>query len=91
MRLYIYPSAHVVFKQREDTLVLFSAMLYECVTQECPEMLPTYIAIEQVRPRNTLLETIKMVVQMPFSVILASNVFVLFFLFQSDIHSVTPI
>lgn len=23
-------------------------MLYECVTQECPEMLPTYIAIEQV-------------------------------------------
>lgn len=34
--------------QREDTLVLFSAMLYECVTQECPEMLPTYIAIEQV-------------------------------------------
>nr|XP_014267070.2 anaphase-promoting complex subunit 1 [Maylandia zebra] len=34
-------------KHREDTLVLFSAMLYECVTQECPEMLPTYIAIEQ--------------------------------------------
>uniref|UniRef100_A0A3Q2P210 Anaphase-promoting complex subunit 1 n=1 Tax=Fundulus heteroclitus TaxID=8078 RepID=A0A3Q2P210_FUNHE len=29
------------------SLVLFSAMLYECVTQECPEMLPTYIAIEQ--------------------------------------------
>ncbi|CAJ1067046.1 anaphase-promoting complex subunit 1 isoform X1 [Xyrichtys novacula] len=34
-------------KHREDTLALFSAMLYECVTQECPEMLPTYIAIEQ--------------------------------------------
>ncbi|MEQ2262531.1 Anaphase-promoting complex subunit 1, partial [Xenotaenia resolanae] len=34
-------------KSREDSLVLFSAMLYECVTQECPEMLPTYIAIEQ--------------------------------------------
>ncbi|KAF3708026.1 Anaphase-promoting complex subunit 1 [Channa argus] len=34
-------------KPTEDTLVLFSAMLYECVTQECPEMLPTYIAIEQ--------------------------------------------
>ncbi|XP_061600875.1 anaphase-promoting complex subunit 1 isoform X1 [Cololabis saira] len=34
-------------KHRKDTLVLFSAMLYECVTQECPEMLPTYIAIEQ--------------------------------------------
>lgn len=34
--------------QREESHVLFSAMLYECVTQECPEMLPTYIAIEQV-------------------------------------------
>lgn len=34
-------------KHREDTVVMFSAMLYECVTQECPEMLPTYIAIEQ--------------------------------------------
>lgn len=34
--------------QRADSLLLFSAMLYECVTQECPEMLPTYIAIEQV-------------------------------------------
>ncbi|XP_029925763.1 anaphase-promoting complex subunit 1 isoform X2 [Myripristis murdjan] len=34
-------------KHREDTLTLFSAMLYECVTQESPEMLPTYIAIEQ--------------------------------------------
>ncbi|XP_012733859.2 anaphase-promoting complex subunit 1 isoform X1 [Fundulus heteroclitus] len=34
-------------KSSEDSLVLFSAMLYECVTQECPEMLPTYIAIEQ--------------------------------------------
>uniref|UniRef100_A0A665TNZ5 Anaphase promoting complex subunit 1 n=1 Tax=Echeneis naucrates TaxID=173247 RepID=A0A665TNZ5_ECHNA len=34
-------------KYKEETLVLFSAMLYECVTQECPEMLPTYIAIEQ--------------------------------------------
>lgn len=38
----------VLCLQRDDTLVLFSAMLYECVTQECPEMLPTYIAIEQV-------------------------------------------
>ncbi|XP_026165257.1 anaphase-promoting complex subunit 1 isoform X2 [Mastacembelus armatus] len=35
-------------KHRGDTLGLFSAMLYECVTQECPEMLPTYIAINQV-------------------------------------------
>ncbi|XP_034407430.1 anaphase-promoting complex subunit 1 isoform X2 [Cyclopterus lumpus] len=34
-------------QHRDDTLLLFSAMLYECVTQECPEMLPTYIAIEQ--------------------------------------------
>lgn len=34
-------------KHSEDTLLLFSSMLYECVTQECPEMLPTYIAIEQ--------------------------------------------
>ncbi|XP_054606223.2 anaphase-promoting complex subunit 1 isoform X3 [Nothobranchius furzeri] len=33
-------------KHRKDTH-MFSAMLYECVTQECPEMLPTYIAIEQ--------------------------------------------
>ncbi|XP_054654988.1 anaphase-promoting complex subunit 1 isoform X1 [Dunckerocampus dactyliophorus] len=35
-------------KHREETVALFSAMLYECVTHECPEMLPTYIAIEQV-------------------------------------------
>uniref|UniRef100_A0A3Q3MXX9 Anaphase-promoting complex subunit 1 n=1 Tax=Mastacembelus armatus TaxID=205130 RepID=A0A3Q3MXX9_9TELE len=35
-------------KHVSDTLGLFSAMLYECVTQECPEMLPTYIAINQV-------------------------------------------
>ncbi|XP_011482572.1 anaphase-promoting complex subunit 1 isoform X2 [Oryzias latipes] len=34
-------------KHKEDTQLLFSAMLYECVTKECPEMLPTYIAIEQ--------------------------------------------
>uniref|UniRef100_A0A3B3XXL5 Anaphase-promoting complex subunit 1 n=1 Tax=Poecilia mexicana TaxID=48701 RepID=A0A3B3XXL5_9TELE len=32
---------------KSDSLMLFSAMLYECVTQECPEMLPTYIAMEQ--------------------------------------------
>ncbi|XP_011601409.2 anaphase-promoting complex subunit 1 [Takifugu rubripes] len=45
---------------RADSLLLFSAMLYECVTQECPEMLPTYIAIEQaVRAvsRGDLLQT----------------------------------
>ncbi|KAM9809546.1 anaphase-promoting complex subunit 1 [Syngnathus typhle] len=34
-------------KHRVETVELFSAMLYECVTQECPEMLPTYVAIEQ--------------------------------------------
>uniref|UniRef100_A0A8C7Z098 Anaphase-promoting complex subunit 1 n=1 Tax=Oryzias sinensis TaxID=183150 RepID=A0A8C7Z098_9TELE len=34
-------------KHVKDTQLLFSAMLYECVTKECPEMLPTYIAIEQ--------------------------------------------
>nr|XP_033469621.1 anaphase-promoting complex subunit 1 isoform X3 [Epinephelus lanceolatus] len=47
-------------KDRDDTLVLFSAMLYECVTQECPEMLPTYIAIEQAvgsLRRDDLLQT----------------------------------
>ncbi|KAA8583561.1 hypothetical protein FQN60_014769 [Etheostoma spectabile] len=45
---------------RDDTLVLFSAMLYECVTQECPEMLPTYIAVEQAvgaLRRGDLLQT----------------------------------
>lgn len=49
-------SLHVLSLQREDTLVLFSAMLYECVTQECPEMLPTYIAIEQVTQTHRLCE-----------------------------------
>uniref|UniRef100_A0A3Q3R8Z7 Uncharacterized protein n=1 Tax=Monopterus albus TaxID=43700 RepID=A0A3Q3R8Z7_MONAL len=47
-------------RHREDTLALFSAMLYECVTQECPEMLPTYIAIEQTVAalrRGDLLQT----------------------------------
>uniref|UniRef100_A0A672FSP0 Anaphase-promoting complex subunit 1 n=1 Tax=Salarias fasciatus TaxID=181472 RepID=A0A672FSP0_SALFA len=47
-------------KQVKDTLILFSAMLYECVTQECPEMLPTYIAIEQAvgaLRRGDLLQT----------------------------------
>ncbi|XP_059929879.1 anaphase-promoting complex subunit 1 isoform X4 [Gadus macrocephalus] len=31
----------------------FSSMLTECVTQETPEMLPTYIALEQVQRRAT--------------------------------------
>ncbi|KAM3605750.1 uncharacterized protein V6R79_003985 [Siganus canaliculatus] len=47
-------------EHKEDSLALFSAMLYECVTQECPEMLPTYIAIEQVvgaLRRGDLLQT----------------------------------
>ncbi|KAI1886381.1 hypothetical protein AGOR_G00213430 [Albula goreensis] len=34
-------------KHKQETLALFSAILYECVTQENPEMLPTYIAIDQ--------------------------------------------
>ncbi|KAL0964539.1 hypothetical protein UPYG_G00325360 [Umbra pygmaea] len=34
-------------KNKQNTLALFSAILYECVTQENPEMLPTYIAIDQ--------------------------------------------
>ncbi|XP_019719671.1 anaphase-promoting complex subunit 1 [Hippocampus comes] len=34
-------------KHPKETVALFSAMLYECVAQECPEMLPTYIAIQQ--------------------------------------------
>lgn len=37
-----------VFLQKQDILDLFSSILYECVTQENPEMLPTYIAIDQV-------------------------------------------
>uniref|UniRef100_A0A8D2MP82 Anaphase-promoting complex subunit 1 n=1 Tax=Zonotrichia albicollis TaxID=44394 RepID=A0A8D2MP82_ZONAL len=33
--------------QKQEILDLFSSILYECVTQENPEMLPTYIAIDQ--------------------------------------------
>lgn len=51
--------------QREDTLVLFSAMLYECVTQECPEMLPTYIAIEQVTHTHTRVVALVLLVTVP--------------------------
>ncbi|XP_028976286.1 anaphase-promoting complex subunit 1 isoform X3 [Esox lucius] len=32
---------------KHDTLAVFSTILYECVTQENPEMLPTYIAVDQ--------------------------------------------
>ncbi|XP_062851927.1 anaphase-promoting complex subunit 1 [Trichomycterus rosablanca] len=35
-------------KHKQDTVALFSAILYECVTQENPEMLPTHISIDQV-------------------------------------------
>ncbi|XP_048864523.1 anaphase-promoting complex subunit 1 isoform X2 [Brienomyrus brachyistius] len=34
-------------KEKQETLALFSAILYECVTQEIPEILPTYIAVDQ--------------------------------------------
>ncbi|KAJ7425785.1 anaphase promoting complex subunit 1 [Willisornis vidua] len=33
--------------EKQEILDLFSSILYECVTQENPEMLPTYIAIDQ--------------------------------------------
>ncbi|XP_060727920.1 anaphase-promoting complex subunit 1 isoform X2 [Tachysurus vachellii] len=35
-------------KNKQETVALFSAILYECVTQENPEMLPTHISIDQV-------------------------------------------
>lgn len=38
-----------VFYQKQEMLDFFSSILYECVTQEKPEMLPTYIAIDQVK------------------------------------------
>uniref|UniRef100_A0A4W4HBL4 Anaphase-promoting complex subunit 1 n=1 Tax=Electrophorus electricus TaxID=8005 RepID=A0A4W4HBL4_ELEEL len=34
-------------KHKQETVALFSAILYECVTQENPEMLPTHISIDQ--------------------------------------------
>jgi len=39
----------LVFYQKQEMLDFFSSILYECVTQEKPEMLPTYIAIDQVK------------------------------------------
>lgn len=36
------------FPQKQEILDLFSSVLYECVTQETPEMLPAYIAMDQV-------------------------------------------
>uniref|UniRef100_A0A8B9HLH4 Anaphase-promoting complex subunit 1 n=1 Tax=Astyanax mexicanus TaxID=7994 RepID=A0A8B9HLH4_ASTMX len=44
-------------KMQMITVALFSAILYECVTQENPEMLPTHIAIDQVSLRGELNET----------------------------------
>lgn len=40
------------FSQKQELLDLFSSVLYECVTQETPEMLPAYIAMDQVWLRN---------------------------------------
>uniref|UniRef100_A0A671M6H3 Anaphase-promoting complex subunit 1 n=1 Tax=Sinocyclocheilus anshuiensis TaxID=1608454 RepID=A0A671M6H3_9TELE len=34
-------------KHKQETVALLSAILYECVTQEYPEMLPTHISIDQ--------------------------------------------
>uniref|UniRef100_F7E2X8 Anaphase-promoting complex subunit 1 n=1 Tax=Xenopus tropicalis TaxID=8364 RepID=F7E2X8_XENTR len=43
--------------QKQDILDLFSSILYECVTQENPEMLPAYIAIDQAVRRLERRET----------------------------------
>lgn len=40
------------FSQKQELLDLFSSVLYECVTQETPEMLPAYIAMDQVWFKN---------------------------------------
>ncbi|KTF79943.1 hypothetical protein cypCar_00025366 [Cyprinus carpio] len=36
-------------KHKQETVALLSAILYECVTQEYPEMLPTHISIDQMK------------------------------------------
>ncbi|XP_063774168.1 anaphase-promoting complex subunit 1 isoform X1 [Pseudophryne corroboree] len=43
--------------QKQEILDLFSSILYECVTQENPEMLPAYIAIDQAVRRLERRET----------------------------------
>ena len=43
------------FPQKQELLDLFSSVLYECVTQETPEMLPAYIAMDQVWFRKPVL------------------------------------
>ncbi|KAM8947728.1 anaphase-promoting complex subunit 1 isoform 2-T2 [Pelodytes ibericus] len=43
--------------QKQEILDLFSSILYECVTQENPEMLPAYIAIDQAVRRLERKET----------------------------------
>ncbi|RXN09443.1 anaphase-promoting complex subunit 1-like protein [Labeo rohita] len=40
-------SAEVRTFKKQETVALLSAILYECVTQEYPEMLPTHISIDQ--------------------------------------------
>lgn len=45
--LFVY-FTWVSVPQKQETVALFSAILYECVTQENPEMLPTHISIDQV-------------------------------------------
>ncbi|XP_034966996.2 anaphase-promoting complex subunit 1 isoform X4 [Zootoca vivipara] len=42
---YCKPAANT--GQKQEVFDLFSSLLYECVTQENPEMLPAYIAIDQ--------------------------------------------
>ena len=43
------------FPQKQELLDLLSSVLYECVTQETPEMLPAYIAMDQVWFRKPVL------------------------------------
>nr|XP_020664001.1 anaphase-promoting complex subunit 1 [Pogona vitticeps] len=42
--------------QKQEVFDLFSSILYECVTQENPEMLPAYIAIDQAVRRLEKME-----------------------------------
>ncbi|XP_043916095.1 anaphase-promoting complex subunit 1 [Protopterus annectens] len=44
---YFCKPAKNIGQEKQEILDLFSTILYECVTQENPEMLPTYIGIDQ--------------------------------------------
>lgn len=51
------------FLQKQEILDLFSSVLYECVTQETPEMLPAYIAMDQVWIQKPIPILVKFVLQ----------------------------